>query len=307
MKHYLTLMLILACCDALAQPAIKTTFVSGSGRSRAEGPAMVCDGNTLTKWCIDQPNLMPYSVTLDAGQATTFAEYGFTTGDDTSSYPSRNPVTWTLSGSNDGKEWTVLDSRKNDRSLPDVDHQECRFRPTAASASKAYRYFRFEFSKMRGGTRIQLSEISFYKTIQKALPISFVSGTGRIAKEGPAMTCDGHLYTKWCLDEPREMPYTVVFDASQATEISSYGLTTGDDTHTYFTRNPIDWRVSGSNDKQNWTVIDNRKYDRRMRDENLKEYRYKPSAPGSFRYYRFEFIRMEGGTRLQLSEIKLYN
>ena len=43
-----------------------------------------------------------------------------------------------------------------------------------------------------------------------------------------------------------------------------------------------------------------------MRDENEQEYRFKPAQTGSFRYYRFDFIKMAGGTRLQLSEIKLY-
>jgi hypothetical protein len=64
--------------------------------------------------------------------------------------------------------------------------------------------------------------------------------------------------------------------------------------------------MSGSNDKQNWTVLDEQKSTRRLRDENEQEYRFKPKSTGSFRYYRFEFIQMTAGTRLQLSEIKLF-
>ena len=102
------------------------------------------------------------------------------------------------------------------------------------------------------------------------------------------------------------MPYNIVLDSGQPAAISEYRFVTGDDTHSYPERNPMDWRMSGSNDKQAWTVIDEQKYNRRLRDENEQEYRFKMASPGSFRYYRFEFIRMTAGTRLQLSEIKLY-
>jgi hypothetical protein len=102
------------------------------------------------------------------------------------------------------------------------------------------------------------------------------------------------------------MPYNVVLDAGQPTPINEYRFYTGDDTHTYPSRNPITWRMSGSNDKQNWTVLDEQKSTRRLRDENEQEYRFKPKSTGSFRYYRFEFIQMTAGTRLQLSEIKLF-
>ena len=112
--------------------------------------------------------------------------------------------------------------------------------------------------------------------------------------------------TKWCIDDPRQMPYSIVLDAGSQTSLTEYGLVTGDDTHSYPSRNPVTWRVSGSNDKQAWTVIDEQKYNRRLRDENEQEYRFKPARKGQFRYYRFEFIRMAEGTRLQLSEVKLY-
>ena len=72
-----------ALSEALAQAPIKTTFVSGSGRGGQEGPAMICDDQLSTKWCIDFPRLMPYSIVLDAGQQTGVVEYGLVTGDDT--------------------------------------------------------------------------------------------------------------------------------------------------------------------------------------------------------------------------------
>ncbi len=322
-QHFITRFLvfffssILIIPSVLAQSAIKTTLVSGPGRDRSEGPAMVCDGEFATKWCVDSPRQMPYTIVLDAGQAASVVEYGLVTGDDTSSYTDRNPVAWRLSGSNDKETWTTLDDQKNNRSMPDEDFQECRFKPQSKGS---YRYYRFDFFRVKGGTRIQLSEIFLYNTVQTPVETTFVSGSGsgskeaqpqsrfgaRTIQEGPEMVADGFLFSKWCIDEPSQMPYNVILDAGQPTPISEYRFYTGDDTHSYPERNPITWRVSGSNDKQNWTTLDEQKGNRRLRDENEQEYRFKPAQTGSFRYYRFDFIQMTAGTRLQLSEIKLF-
>ena len=289
-----------------AQSDILVNFAGGTGVKDAEGPQMVCDGNIGTKWCIDEREQMPYFIILDAGAATTVKEYGLTTADDTHMYPSRNPITWKMSGSNDKQTWTLLDEQRNNRLLPAEDFQEYRFKPASEGQ---YRYYRFEFIRMAGGTRIQLSEIKLYRSIQMPIKTTFVSGPGRATPrvdESAAMVTDGRLFTKWCIDEPAQMPYTVVLDAGASTAISEYRFYTGDDTHTYPQRNPVAWRVSGSNDKQNWTPLDEKKANYSLRDENEQEYRFKPAASGDFRYYRFEFIRMADGTRIQLSEIKLF-
>ena len=307
MRHLsLILMSFFALSEALAQAPIKTTFVSGSGRGGQEGPAMICDDQLSTKWCIDFPRLMPYSIVLDAGQQTGVVEYGLVTGDDTNAYPERNPVTWKVSGSNDKENWTTIDDQKNNRSLPAEGLQEYRFKPTAAGAKDKFRYYRFEFFRMAGGTRIQLSEIYLYDKVQMPVKASFVSGSGRDGKEGAAKAADGWMFTKWCIDEPRQMPYSITLDAGEQTPINEYRFVTGDDTHDYPDRNPVTWKVSGSNDQKSWTVLDEQKGNRLLRDENEQEYRFRLAASGSYRYYRFEFLKMAGGTRLQLSEIKLF-
>jgi hypothetical protein len=299
-------MSFLALSEALAQAPVKTTFVSGSGRGGQEGPAMICDDQLSTKWCIDFPRLMPYSIVLDAGQQTCIVEYGLVTGDDTNAYPERNPVTWSVSGSNDKENWTTIDEQKNNRSLPAEGLQEYRFKPKAAGAKGKFRYYRFEFSKMAGGTRIQLSEIYLYDKVQMPVKATFVSGSGRDGKEGAAMAADGWLFTKWCIDEPRHMPYSIILDAGEAATVTEYRFVTGDDTHDYPDRNPVSWKMSGSNDQKSWTVLDEQKGNRLLRDENEQEYRFRPATSGNYRYYRFEFLKMAGGTRLQLSEIKLF-
>ena len=303
MKHLSFVLMLLFACSGMSAQTIKTTFVSGTGPNDDEGPKMICDGNYDTKWCIDSRRQLPYIIVLDAGEETDIAEYGFVTGDDTSAYPDRNPVTWKVSGSNDKENWTLLDDQKNNNSIGDENEEEYCFKPTFKGK---FRYYRFEFIRMAGGTRIQLGEIVLHKTSKAPVKTTFVSGSGRNDKEGAAMASDGLFYTKWCLDEPSQMPYSIVLDAGEQTSVAEYALVTGDDTHDYPDRNPITWKVSGSNDLNSWTTVDEQKFNRRLRDENEQEYRFKPANQGQFRYYRFEFIRMVDGTRLQLSEIKLY-
>lgn len=141
---------------------------------------------------------------------------------------------------------------------------------------------------------------------QEKVKTVFDSGTTTVEKEGAAMAADGKLYTKWCIDDKSQLPYTIVLDAKQPTKISEYGLVTGDDTSIYTGRNPQTWKVWGSNDKKTWESVDEMKLDRRMREENEQEYRYKVKDVKSYRYYMFKFLMMTEGTRLQLSEINLY-
>ena len=288
--------------SVLAQETIKTKLVSGTGSDIEEGPAMICDGDASTKWCVDEPSHMPYVIILDAGTPTDFAEYGFVTGNDTQDYPDRNPVTWRVSGSNDKQNWTTIDTQENDRTLRDENEQEYRFKPAKKGQ---FRYYRFEFLKMADGTRIQLSEINLHKVGRTSIKTTFVSGPGN-GMEGAAMVSDGFFYTKWCIDEPSKMPYSIVLDAGTSTAITEYGLVTGDDSHTYSGRNPRNWKVMGSNDKSNWKQLSEVKNDRSMRDENEQEYRFRVKNAPAYRYYKFVFEKTWEDTRIQLAEIKLY-
>ena len=141
---------------------------------------------------------------------------------------------------------------------------------------------------------------------QEKVKTVFDSGTTTVEKEGAAMAADGKLYTKWCIDDKQQMPYVIVLDAQKPTNITEYGLGTGDDTSIYTGRNPQTWKVWGSNDKKTWESVDEMKLDRRMREENEQEYRYKVKGEKEYRYYMFKFLMMTEGTRLQLSEINLY-
>ena len=66
---------------------------------------------------------------IDAGKPVELSGYRITTAADTQTYPGRNPVTWSLLGSNtkseapDDEVWTLLDHRENDTTLGAANYQ----------------------------------------------------------------------------------------------------------------------------------------------------------------------------------------
>lgn len=110
------------------------------------------DGNPDTKWCIIHEG-RPVAWQLDAGtDAVTPAEYRLTSAEDV---PERDPRTWKLEGSTDGKTWTLLDEQK-DGPIFAARHETRSYKIAKPSAC---RYFRFTFMPNPGITHFQVAEI----------------------------------------------------------------------------------------------------------------------------------------------------
>jgi len=81
------------------------TNPSGSNPG-SEGPSNLKDGNTSTKWLDLNFKTTPSSTLIfDMGSATSFNGYRWATANDTEG---RDPKSWTISGSNDGTNYTTL-------------------------------------------------------------------------------------------------------------------------------------------------------------------------------------------------------
>ena len=70
----------------------------------------------------------------------------------------RSPKAWTFEGSQDGKEWTVLDSRSNE-----IFEWRLYTRPFAIAKDKQgnYRYYRFNFTDVNGAGNLALAQVEF--------------------------------------------------------------------------------------------------------------------------------------------------
>ena len=81
------------------------------------------DDNINTKYCGSFTTGTPIYIYIDAGERVTLSGYRFTTAADTQKFPGRNPVSWSLLGSNTKSEvpddvvWALLDHRENDTTI----------------------------------------------------------------------------------------------------------------------------------------------------------------------------------------------
>lgn len=130
----------------------ETRLTSPSGHERGDGKGIenTLDGESNTKWCVNNGQT-PVVWQLQLPKPQTVAAYTFTSGDD---IPKRDPWRWTLEGSSDGQAWTELDQQELDK--PFDNRHEARSFSVANPGS--YRFYRFTFAATEIGT-FQIAEI----------------------------------------------------------------------------------------------------------------------------------------------------
>jgi len=131
----------------------EATLSSPSGHAAGDGKTIenTVDGNPRSKWCVNNGNApVSWQVRLPAAQ--TINSYAFTSGDDV---PDRDPRSWVLEGSADGKAWIELDRQALDR--PFDKRQQLRTFQVARPGS--FLFYRFTFAPTPVGT-FQVAEVT---------------------------------------------------------------------------------------------------------------------------------------------------
>jgi len=110
--------------DKDGNEVVPLTFISATGTYIKDHDAGdLFDDNINTKYCASFTNGVTVYIYFDAGREVELSGYRMTTAADTQKFPGRNPVTWSLLGSNSKSEapdddvWTLLDRRENDATL----------------------------------------------------------------------------------------------------------------------------------------------------------------------------------------------
>jgi hypothetical protein len=123
------------------------------------------DNNINTKWYVQaaQKQNGVWFVEFNGNYASSPKGYKLYTGNDTSTYPHRNPVAWKLYGKTyETDQWTLMDERDTEKTPSDA-------LPTGNGVDKAYtfkdvkpyRFYRLEISKSKGDSDMQLSRFLF--------------------------------------------------------------------------------------------------------------------------------------------------
>ncbi len=129
-------------------------ITASSQKEESEGMAKAFDGSITTKWFTGDSYGPPFWIQVKSRDAVVIDGYTITSGND---MPDRDPLYWTLFGSNDGTSWTQIDSRSG------VDFPERRQTLSFSfSNATAWQYYKFNFQNNAGNT-LQLSEITFHE------------------------------------------------------------------------------------------------------------------------------------------------
>ena len=104
------------------------TVDRGSGSAGGEGYNKLLDGNTGTKWCSKVKSDGVWYVEFHTASAVQVDGYKLTTGNDTQTYPGRNPKNWTLKAKvNSGDAWTVIDTKTDNTDMPAANYSSVDF------------------------------------------------------------------------------------------------------------------------------------------------------------------------------------
>jgi len=154
-----------------------TVRASHPGVAHFEGPEKAFDGQVTSKY-LASAKAIKLQVQL-TGESRRIAAYAISSGND---FPARDPATWTLSGSNDGATWQVLDKRQgetfSDRHLR---------RSFDISQPGDFTWYKLVVSKNKGAGQTQLAELELLTAAEVKARAAENAAT-RTAEDGPAAT-----------------------------------------------------------------------------------------------------------------------
>lgn len=293
---------------------IDTEFSSTTGNtSNNEGINNLFDGNVNTKFFTGDAPVI--SIAWKMKRATIIRNYTLVTAGDAATYPHRNPYKWKLLGSVNGTDWVQLDAVDNGG----IGHENNKGYSYDTDVQKACQFFMLRIESSGDDGRLyygsQLSEIYIKgDVVQKTENIGVdlddhISGintsattvVGYNGNEGVENLFDGDTSTK--LFTNTATPCSIAWTMKESTSLYSYTLTTANDNATYKNRSMKSWVLYGSNDGNNWDVID-RVNDSGIMDVNYADYTYIVDNVGSYKHFKLTVT--EGyGDSFQLSEISL--
>ena len=263
--------------------------------------------NHGSKWCLAFNGSA--FVTWKYSKAINIVGYVLSTGNDTNQCPERNPEDWVLYGSNDeGVTWTVIDTVVADEKLPAATCEDVYYE--LDTVAPAYSYYKMEFTKIGGGSCMQLSELELIRNDQ-AIYVDATRGEWGGARNlfdgiSTGTHTGNNIYAKWCVAFNGSVSATWRY--LQPRSIDSYTITTGHDSKDYGTdRSPKSWTLYGSNDAgETWSVVDSRVDDNTIQAENYADYTFTLDAPSAmYSYFKIEITKIGAGGCLQIAELAL--
>lgn len=257
-----------------------------------EGISKLIDNSSSSKYLTFHSNAW---VQYEATASYVVTKYAITSANDVEA---RDPYSWTLSGSNDGVNFSPIDSRSGQDFPNRFQTKEYTF-----SNSAAYTHYRLDMNN-NSGNILQLAELAIWGD-EAVVTTDFTNDGGTVTaeysdspnNEGISKLIDNTSSTKYLTFHSNGW---VQYEANSSYVLTSYTITSANDAPQ---RDPYSWSLSGSNDGVNFSQIDSRSGEDFADRFQKKE--YSVSNTSSYVYYRLD-MNNNSGNILQLAELELF-
>lgn len=257
-----------------------------------EGISKLIDNSNNSKYLTFHANAW---VQYHATKAYIVTEYRITSANDAEA---RDPYSWTLSGSNDGVNFSQIDSRSGQNFANRFQTNVYTF-----TNSTAYTYYRLDMNN-NSGSILQLAELELFGEIP-VVEQEITNDGGLVsaeyndspANEGISKLIDNSSSSKYLTFHANAW---VQYKANSSYVLTKYTITSANDAEQ---RDPYNWTLSGSNDGVNFSQIDSRSGQNFTNRFQTNEYQVSNSS--SYTYYRLD-MNNNSGNILQLAELELF-
>ena len=302
-------MIILAallCSAAVGWAQVTFTCTAGKNFGGNEGAQRMFDGNTATKFCTNAGTAC-YAL-FTASEPVYVWGYDMTTAND-SEGNDRRVKSLIFCGTNDASVaanpnadgWVTLSSFEDKDYMQRKNFYTQRYFCDKSAVTTPYKYFKVVFTRGGGDRKyIQVSKFEpCYETYKPVTYNWFESDGG----DGSKKAVDWDLGQKWEGSQALQGKYLTIETADgNAYPVKSYSFTTHDDGY-YKDRAPKEWKLEGSNDNTNWTLVDEQTGGDPIANEYYQTTVFTPSnTTDAFRYLRLTLNTMKANEYQQIGE-----
>lgn len=288
--------------------------------NRNQNVTKLFDMDEQSKWYADKgfSGKFPCIILWEYDGALAVKSYSLTSGNDV---PGRDPKSWKLFGSADGKVFHCIDTQNNVQFADRNETLKFVLKETAD-----FQTYKLEINKVaNGATPPQLSEIALEPVsgacepvsdnvkIVPLLPVEVVKPLNitsdcdnpKNKNQQVANLFDGKPATKWFADKGflNAFPCYIAWEYAKPLKVVSYSLTSGNDVPN---RDPKSWVLYGSANGKDYVVID--KQDNVEFESRTETKDFNLIKGVSYKFFKLEIHAVKAGntsTPPQLGEIEL--
>lgn len=255
----------------------------GYGNPRDEGYENAFDDNNTTQWLSwgcdsSHAAFCPVWIQFEFDFSKRITSYTLTTGDDKES---RDPKTWKLQASNDGSNWTDIDTVE-DGALPSARRQLTTFTCDSPPAEGVeYLFYRLYVTAKKGTS---VHDCGNHWCLQLAEIELIGEGEETISDpHEPENAFDDDTDTQWLTTgDPSTDEVYIGVQFPSGKNVLSYTVTSG----TLEARDPMDWSLQASNDGSSWITIDTRTNESFSSRGETQTYECSSPPADDYLYYR---------------------